>query len=124
MLLAHELQHQGHAFRQDLEKDLAAKDESIQAHKKELEAAKKLVEENGAACKTVEEQIDKVHQDFMGYQKRKLEEWNKLVTGTQRAVNVYKDLIESIGKESETPRNAPIVDFMEWLANELATISD
>jgi hypothetical protein len=60
----------------------------------------------------------------MGYQKRKLEERNKLVTGTQRAVNVYKDFIESVGEESEAPRDAPIVDFMEWLANELATMND
>jgi hypothetical protein len=37
---------------------------------------------------------------------------------------VYKDLIESIGEESETSRDAPVVDFMEWLANELATVSD
>ena len=37
---------------------------------------------------------------------------------------MYKDLIESVGEESEAPRDAPIVDFMEWLANELATMSD
>ena len=53
-----------------------------------------------------------------------LEEQNKLVAGAQRAANMYKDLIESMGEESEAPRDAPIVDFMEWLANELATVSD
>ena len=37
---------------------------------------------------------------------------------------MYKDLIESIGKESKAPRDAPVVDFMEWLVNELATMSD
>ena len=37
---------------------------------------------------------------------------------------MYKDLIESIGEESKAPRDAPIVDFMEWLVNELATMSD
>ena len=37
---------------------------------------------------------------------------------------MYKDLIESMGKESEAPCDAPIVDFMEWLVNELATVSD
>ena len=65
-----------------------------------------------------------MRQDFEGYQKRKLEEWSKLVTGTQRVANMYKDLIESMGEESEAPRDALIVDFMEWLANELATMSD
>ena len=37
---------------------------------------------------------------------------------------MYKDLIESMGKESEAPRDALVADFMEWLANELATMSD
>ena len=39
-------------------------------------------------------------------------------------MNVYKELIESVGKEMEAPSDAPVVDFMEWLANELATVSD
>ena len=29
-----------------------------------------------------------------------------------------------MGKETEVPSDARVVDFMEWLANELATISD
>jgi len=29
-----------------------------------------------------------------------------------------------VGEEMELPSNAPIVDFMEWLVNELATLSD
>jgi hypothetical protein len=33
-----------------------------------------LAEWNGAARKTAEEQIEKMRQDFEGYQKRKLEE--------------------------------------------------
>ena len=37
---------------------------------------------------------------------------------------MYKDLIESMGKESEAPCDAPIVDFMEWPVNELDTVSD
>jgi len=37
---------------------------------------------------------------------------------------MYKDLIESVDEESEAPHDAPIVDFMEWPANELATVSD
>jgi hypothetical protein len=62
--------------------------------------------------------------DFEDYQKRKREEGNRLVAGAQRAANVYKDLTESVGEESEVPREAPVVDFMEWLANELTTVSD
>ena len=65
-----------------------------------------------------------MRQDFEGYQKRKLEEWSKLVTGTQRVANMYKDLIESVGEELEAPCDAPVLDFMEWLANELAIVSD
>ena len=42
-----------------------------------------------------------------------LEEQNKLVAGAQRAANMYKDLIESMGKESEAPRDALVADFME-----------
>ena len=29
-----------------------------------------------------------------------------------------------MGEETEAPSDAPVVDFMEWLANELATVSD
>ena len=39
-------------------------------------------------------------------------------------VNVYKELIESVGVELEVPHDAPVVDFMEWLSNEMATVSD
>jgi hypothetical protein len=39
-------------------------------------------------------------------------------------VNVYKELIKSVGEETEAPSNAPVVDFMEWLENELAIVSD
>ena len=39
-------------------------------------------------------------------------------------MNVYKDLLESIGEETETPSDALVIDFMEWLANELATVSE
>ena len=35
---------------------------------------------------------------------------------------MYKDLMESVGEDSEVPHDAPVVDFMEWLANELATM--
>ena len=60
MLLARGLQHHGHTFHQGRERDLAAKDIKIQALEKELEAAKKLVEENASACKTVEELVEKM----------------------------------------------------------------
>jgi hypothetical protein len=112
------------AFCQGLEKDLVAKDERIWALEQELEMAKKLVEENDAAHKTAEEQIEKMHHDFAEYQKQKCEERNWVIAGTQRAANVYKELIESVGEETEAPRDAPVVDFMEWLVNELATVSD
>ena len=67
MLLAQGLQHQGQAFCQGLERDLAAEDVKIQALKKELGAAKKLAEENASTHKTAEEQVEKMHQDFEGY---------------------------------------------------------
>ena len=37
---------------------------------------------------------------------------------------MYKELIESVGEESEAPHDAPVLDFMEWLVNEMATVSD
>ena len=46
------------------------------------------------------------------------------MVGAHRAADVYKVLILSMGKEAEAPSDTPIVDFMEWLANELATMSD
>ena len=46
------------------------------------------------------------------------------MAGAQRAADVYKELIQSVGKEAKAPSDAPIVDFMEWLTNELATMSD
>jgi hypothetical protein len=124
MLVARGLQNQGLAFCQGLEKDLAAKDEWIRALEKELEATKKLAEENAAARRTAEEQVEQIRLDFEDYQKRKQGEGNRLVAGAQRAANVYKDLIESVGEESEVPHEAPVVDFMEWLVNELTTVSD
>lgn len=124
MLLARGLQHQGQAFCQGLEKDLAAKEAWIWALEQELDAARKLAKENDAAHKTDEEQIKKMRHDFEEYRKEKRNERSKIVAGAQRAVNVYRELIESMGEEMEAPDDAPIVDFMEWLANELATVSD
>lgn len=37
---------------------------------------------------------------------------------------MYKDLLESVGEEIEAPREAHVVDVMECLANELATVSE
>ena len=65
-----------------------------------------------------------MHHDFEEYQKQKRDAHNKVVAGAQRAANVYKELIESVGEETEAPSDVPVVDFMEWLANELATVSD
>ena len=67
MLLAEGLQHQGQAFCQGLEKDLMAKDAWIWALEQELEAAKKLAEDNEVARKTAEEQIEKMRQEFDDY---------------------------------------------------------
>ena len=69
------------------------KDDRIRALKEELEAAKKLIEENETACKVVEEQIMKMREDFNVYRRQKHDEWNKVVASTQRAANVYKELI-------------------------------
>jgi len=46
------------------------------------------------------------------------------VVNAQKVVNVYKELIQSAGQEAEAPSAAPIVDFMGWLANKLATLSE
>lgn len=45
--------------------------------------------------------------------KKKHDEHNRVIIGAERAANVYRDLIESVGEESEAPRDAPVVDFME-----------
>lgn len=42
----------------------------------------------------------------------------------QKVANVYKELTQSVGEETEAPSDAPVVDFMDWLANELATLGD
>ena len=39
-------------------------------------------------------------------------------------MDVYKELSESVDEKMEVPSDVPVVDFMEWLANELATVSD
>ena len=69
----------GPSFSLGLEKDLAAKDALIQALEQELEVAKKLAEENEAACKTTEEQTEEMHRDFRDYQKKKCVERNKVI---------------------------------------------
>lgn len=124
MLLARGLQHQGQAFCEGLEKDLVARDERIRALEQELEAANKLAEENATARRVAEEQVEQMRKDFEGYQKKKRDERKKVLAGAQRAANVYKGLLESVGEETEMPRDPPIVDFMEWLSNELATVND
>jgi predicted nucleic acid-binding Zn-ribbon protein len=123
MLLAHGLQHQGQAFHEGLERDLAVKDERIGTLAQELETAKKQAEENESARKAAEEQIEKMHHDFRDYQKTKCDEHNKVVAGAQRAAHIYWDLIESVDEESEAPHDVPIVEFMEWLMNELAVMN-
>jgi hypothetical protein len=79
MLLTHGLQHQGQAFHEGLERDLAAKDERICILEQELEAAKKLAEENDSARRTVEEQIEKMRHDFRDYKRKKCDEHNKVI---------------------------------------------
>ena len=37
---------------------------------------------------------------------------------------MYKELIQCVGEEIEEPSDAPVVNFLEWLANELATMTD
>ena len=81
------------------------------------------MEDNESARKVVEEQMEKMRVDFEGYHRKKREEHNRIVTGAQRAANVYKDLIEGVSEETEAPSDAPVVDFMEWLANELAIVN-
>lgn len=66
----------------------------------------------------------KICEDFDTYHRQKHDERNRVVAGTQRAVNVYKELIQSMGEETKAPSDVPIVDFMEWLDNELDTVSD
>jgi len=94
------------AFHQGLEKELATKDDQIWALEQELEAAKKLTEDNEAVGKSTEEQIAKMREDFEGYRKQKREERDKVVAGAQRAANVYKELIKSVGEETEAPSDA------------------
>ena len=69
MLLARGLRQQGHAIRQNLEKEMANRANRIHALEQELEAAKKVAEENESACKAAEEQIAKMHEDFKGYRR-------------------------------------------------------
>ena len=113
MLLVWGLQHQGQAFRQGLEKDLTAKDERIWALKRELEIAKKLAEESETARKTLEEQIEKMQKDFEEYSQQRRDEHKKVVVDAQKVVNIYKDLIQSMGKKTEMPRDTLVVDFMD-----------
>ena len=74
--------------------------------------AKNLAEENEAARKAVEEQIEKMREDFDIYHQQKLDERNKVVVNALKVVNVYKELIQSAGEEAEAPSDAPIIDFM------------
>ena len=42
----------------------------------------------------------------------------------QKVATIYKEMIQSVCKEMELPPDAFVVDFMGWLANEVATLSD
>jgi len=60
------------------------KDDTIQALKQELEAAKKLAGENKAARKATKEQIEKICEDFDVYRRQKRDERNKVVADAQK----------------------------------------
>jgi len=65
-----------------------------------------------------------MHEDFDAYCLRKQEERRRILDDAQKVATIYKEMIQSVGEEKELPRDAPIVDFMGWLADELATLSD
>ena len=66
-----------------------------------------------------------MREDFNAYRQRKQEERRKIVADAQKVSTIYKEMIQSsVDDETELPRDAPIVNFMGWLADELATLSD
>ena len=75
----------------------------------------KQAEEVETARKTTEEQVKKTREDFDGYHRRKNDE-RKIMADTQKVANIHKELIQSVGEETEMPRDVLVVDFMEWLA--------
>lgn len=54
----------------------------------------------------------------------KQDERKRIVADAQKVATIYKEMIQSVCKEMELPPDASIVDFMGWLANEVATLSD
>lgn len=65
-----------------------------------------------------------MHDDFDGYRWWKNEERQNIAVDAQKVANIYKEMIQSVGEEPKTPRDAPIVDFMGWRAGELAALGD
>lgn len=65
-----------------------------------------------------------MHDDFDGYRWWKNEERQNIAVDAQKVANIYKEMIQSVSKELETPHNMPVVDFMGWLAGELAALGD
>lgn len=113
MLLARGLRQQGQAICQNLKRELANRAKKIRALEQELEVAKKQAEEVETARKASEEQIKKMHEDFDEYRWQKRDERKKVIVDAQKVVDVYKDLIQSVGEETEAPSDAPVVDFMD-----------
>jgi len=65
-----------------------------------------------------------MREDFNAYRQRKQEERRKIVADAQKVATIYKEMIQSVDEETELPRDAPIANFMGWLVDELATLSD
>lgn len=53
-----------------------------------------------------------------------MEERRKLAEGPQKIAASYQDLLMSVGEETETLRDILVVDFLTWLANELAIVGN
>ena len=90
-------------------------DDKIQALEQELEMVKKQAKEVETTRKTAEEQVKKMREDFDGYHRWKNDEW-KIMADASKVANIHKELIQSVGEETEMPRDVLVVDFMEWLA--------
>jgi hypothetical protein len=107
MLLARAMQQQGLATRQGLERGLAAKDKDIMFLRQQLEAAKKLAEDNATARCDAEENLKELEKNFDNYQKEKRKERKKILEGAQKAAEAYQDLLSSVGEETEEAPGSP-----------------
>lgn len=119
LLLTSGLHKQGQAYHLGLEKELRKSKFSSKSSNPRGRRLKR----RRATRKVAEASAAKLWKDFHTYRNKKADEKRRFAADAQKVANIYHELIQSVGEDTEVPREAAVPEFMSWLSNELAALS-